>query len=350
MDRKAVYNIALGLLIALSPIACAKPPEPVYQEQLFALGALVDITLWGVKPDLARRAAAGVTEDFNNIHNTWHAWQSSALTRINEQLKNSDPFVIDAELLPFLKRARELSLASGGLFNPALGKLIALWGYHSDERAPGPPPAAAAIAGLVARQPTMKDLLIEGARLHALNPALQLDMGGIGQGYAADIAVKRLRGFGIENALINASGDIRVIGKHGSRPWVIGIRDPHGPGIIASIELQGDESIVTSGDYERYFTYRGQRYHHILDPRTGYPSLGASSVTVLHDNATVADAASTALMVAGPKHWHETARAMGVTQVMLIGTQGTVHISPALAKRMRFEKTPAPKIQLSPSL
>lgn len=337
-------------LLMLSLTACAKPQKPLYQEQLLALGALVDITIWGVEPELAKRAGAQITEDFNHIHSTWHAWQASALTRLNECLKTTKPCPVDAELLPMLKSARELSLASGHLFNPALGKLIALWGYHSDERVDGPPPAAQLVAQLVAQQPTMGDLLIEGNTLRSANPALQLDVGGIGQGYAADLAIKHLRELGIHNAIINASGDIRVIGKRGARPWRIGIRDPRGPGIIASVELQGDESIVTSGDYERYFTYQGQRYHHILDPRSGYPSRGASSVTVVHDNATTADAASTALMIAGPDHWHAVARAMGVKQVMLIATDGSVHLSPALAKRIHFEQTPEPKVRISAPL
>ena len=110
--------------------------------------------------------------------------------------------------------------------------------------------------------------------------------------------------------------------------------------------MQGDESIVTSGDYERYFEYQGKRYAHILDPRSGYPATGARSITVLHGNATVADAASTALMVAGKTEWRQVARAMGIQQVMRIERDGTVQMTPALAKRLRFEINPAPKVEI----
>ncbi|MEO7558259.1 MAG: FAD:protein FMN transferase [Gammaproteobacteria bacterium] len=333
------------LLLVTLLCSCSKS-EPLYQEQIFALGSLVEISLWGVDPALAAQASARLTEDFNRIHTTWHAWEPSALTRINEHLTRAAAFSVDAELIPLLTRARALSLASGGLFNPGIGKLLALWGFQSDERPNGPPPDAPAIAALVARHPGMADLHIDGTTLRSANPALQLDFGAIGQGYAVDIAIEHLRRLGIHNALVNASGDIRVIGKHGKRPWRIGIRDPRGPGILASIEMQGDESIVTSGDYERYFKYKGKRYSHILDPRSGYPVNGAASVTVLHDNAIVADAASTALLVAGANEWQGVARALGVKHVMRIAANGTVQMTPLLAQRLHFEAAPAPKVEL----
>lgn len=342
---KKVWMLALGLCLG----ACNKPPEPLYQEQIVALGALVDITIWGVDPALAQQASAKISADFKRFHTTWHAWHPSELTRINEHLASAARSPIDPLLTPLISRASELSRASSGLFNPAIGKLIALWGFHSDE-AQGPPPAPKAIATLVAHQPNMTDLHIEGNTLRSTNPALQLDFGAIGQGYAVDSAIAQLRKLGIHNAMINASGDIRVIGKRGVRAWRIGIRDPRGPGIIASLEMQGDESIVTSGTYERYFDYQGKRYHHIIDPRNGYPARGAVSVTVLHDNATTADAASTALLVAGPREWHKIARAMGVKHVMLIDEAGTVHINPALAARLHFETKVAPKVELSAPL
>lgn len=336
------------LILLLTTVSCSKP-EPLYQEQLLALGALIDISLWGLEPAAARQAADAVTEDFNHFHTTWHAWQPSALTRINTQLVTGQTFLIDAEMIPLLERARVLSRASDYLFNPAMGQLFARWGFQSDEPK-GPPPDPAVISALVAQHPTLDDVVIEGNALRGTNPGVQLDVGAIGQGYAVDVAIARLRALGVENAIVNASGDIRVIGKHGKRPWRIGIRNPRGNGILASIELQGDESIVTSGTYERYFEYAGKRYHHVLDPRTGYPAQGTLSVTVLADDATTADAASTALLIAGTQDWLRIARAMGVKHVMLIDALGTVYIDPALAKRIRFEIEPAPAIVVSEPL
>ena len=120
--------------------------------------------------------------------------------------------------------------------------------------------------------------------------------------------------------------------------------------MLASLEVQGDESVFTSGDYERYYEYQGKRYHHILDPRTGYPSQGATSVTVIHDNGAEADAAATALMVAGPKDWYEVARHMGIKYVMLVDDEGVVHMNPAMAARVHFEGAQPPKVILSREL
>ena len=136
--------------------------------------------------------------------------------------------------------------------------------------------------------------------------------------------------------MINAGGDLRVIGQHGERPWRIGIRHPRKDGVIAWLDAEANESIFTSGDYERYYIHDGKRYHHILDPRTGYPAAGAISVTVIHQNAGIADAAATALFVAGAEHWHEIARAMDIKYVMLIDTNLRVHMNPAMQKRIHM--------------
>ncbi len=183
----------------------------------------------------------------------------------------------------------------------------------------------------------MTDVHLDGDRPRSTNPNVQLDLGGIAKGYAVDLAVDRIRKMGVADAIVDAGGDLRAIGRHGDRPWRIGIRNPRGPGVIASVQTRGDESIFTSGDYERYFTYKGKRYHHIIDPRTGYPSVGATSVTVIDRDAAKADAAATALMIAGPKGWRRTARAMGITDVMLVAHSGTVYMTPSMAGRVEFE-------------
>ena len=139
-----------------------------------------------------------------------------------------------------------------------------------------------------------------------------------------------LRARGIHNAIVNAGGDLRAIGTHGARPWHIGIRHPRKDGILASIDSAGDTSIFTSGDYERLFEVNGKRFHHILDPRTGYPATGTVAVTVVHENGAIADAAATALFVAGPADWADIARQMGIDRVMLVDSEGTIHMTPAM--------------------
>ena len=114
-------------------------------------------------------------------------------------------------------------------------------------------------------------------------------------------------------------------------------------GLVASIALKGDESIFTSGDYERFFQYEGKRYPHIIDPRTGYPANQATSVTVLHSNASIADAAATALFVAGDD-WPTIAAAMNIDRVMLIRPDGQIELSPLMEDRVRLIGNTKPAI------
>lgn len=340
---RAARRAVLAVVVAAAT-GCSHQQDLLHKSQLLAMGTLVDISIWTRDDALAQRAVAAVTQELNDAQHRWHAWQPSPLTRINSAIAAGSPATVDALTRDLLKQSQTLAEASDGLFNPTIGKLIALWGFHTDDRPDVPPPSRASINALLVAAPTMAALRLKGDQLTSANPDVQLDLGGIAKGYAVDLAVNRIRKLGVRNAIVDAGGDLRAIGGHGSRPWRIGIRNPRGPGVIASLEARGDESIFTSGDYERYFVYKGKRYHHIIDPRTGYPSTGATSATVIHTNAATADAAATALIVAGTKKWRDVARSMGLRYVMLIDSKGTVHMTPAMAKRITFEIDPPPKV------
>lgn len=359
MTRKPYFRPALAagllsiiLLFAL-PGCERRPAATEFSETVYTFGTLVDVTLIGVEKGHAAAAYNAILDDFNYMHHTWHAWQPNALARINGLLKTGAPFSLAPSILPLITSAQTLSRQSEGLFNPAIGQLIKLWGFQSDSRDElQPPPEQADIDALLAQPPGMNDIVIEGLSMHGTNNNLQLDFGGFAKGYAVDIAINHLRELGVENAIINAGGDLRAIGRHDDRPWHIGIRQPRGEGIFASVDIEGDESIFTSGDYERFFMYDGKRYHHIIDPRTGWPADQTSSVTVIHSEGATADAAATALFVAGPKDWYRIAKNMGIKYVMLIDRQGRVHMNPAMARRIRFnpELTSTPEIILSAEL
>ena len=145
-----------------------------------------------------------------------------------------------------------------------------------------------------------------------------------------------LKNMGIKNAIINTGGDLKAIGSHGDRPWQIAIKHPRKDTWLAKIETRNEESVFTSGDYERFYSYRGKRYHHILDPRTGYPAQGTQSVSVLHTDSGLADAAATALFVAGPEQWENIAKKLELKEVMFIDEAGIIHITPAMSDRLFF--------------
>lgn len=278
------------------------------------------------------------------MHGAWHAWQPGPLGRVNSLLPTGGWFSGSPSLVKMIARSKELSTETDGLFNPAIGRLLELWGFHSDEPPKGPPPPLEAIQALLDARPSMDDIEIDGIRLRCTNPAVQLDLGGFAKGWGVDRVSERFQAMGIDNAIVNAGGDLRAWGKRGDRSWRIGVRHPQRAGVLAAIEIRGDESVFTSGDYERYFEWEGRRYHHILDPRTGYPAQGTTSVTVIHPDAATADAAATALFIAGADDWPRIAARLGVESVMWVGSDGKVEMTQSMADRVHFEVEPTPEV------
>lgn len=340
LNRTAI----LFLVVILAACTASKPP--LYRYEFFAFGTVIELTVYGVDATTAERAYDQLVNDFNYMHNTWHAWREGTLVHTNRLLAAGKPFRADDSIRQLVEASKALSAESGGLFNPAIGKLVALWGFHSDAL-PSTPPDKVAIDALLKQRPRMEDISVDHGTLQTDNSAVQLDFGGIAKGYGIDRAIDQLRALGIDNAIVNAGGDLRAIGRRGARPWRIGIRHPRAHGVVASVEIEGNDSIFTSGDYERYYIFDGKRYHHILDPRTGYPTDGVMSVTVLHKVAAVADAAATALFVAGPETWQEIARNMNIAYGMLIDSQGQIDLTPDMAQRLDFTIDPSAGIQLS---
>lgn len=319
---------------------CEAPPQ-LQQRQLYTFGTLVEVSLWGVETELAERAFEALAGEFDYMNEAWHAWRPGTLGTFNDRCATGEPFQGDAGVVELVRLGTALSEGGGGLFNPAIGRLVALWGFHADLPEPRAPPAAA-IAELVAAAPAMADIHIDDdGTARCVNTAVRLDFGAFAKGYGVDRAMERLRGLGIANAVINAGGDLRAIGTRDGRPWRIGVRHPRGPGALARLEVAGDESVFTSGDYERWFEWQGTRYHHIIDPRTGRPSRGAASATVVHGDATTADAAATALMVAGAGVWPAVAARLGITEALVITADLEAEMTPAMERRLQFVAEPA---------
>lgn len=329
--------VVLALLLLLG--GCARLENQ--QHQLYVFGTLVDINLWQVEPAQGRAAVAELTETFQTMHREWHAWEPGPLVEINRAIAAGRPAPVIPSLVPIIEQSAELSARSDGLFNPAIGGLLNLWGFQSSERPSGPPPTKAAIDEWRLSRPAMAAVRLRDGVLTSDNPRVQLDFGAFAKGYAIDVAIAKLRARGIENAIVNAGGDLRAIGSKDGQPWRVGVRHPQGDGVLAAIAVQGDESVFTSGNYERFREHEGVHYQHILDPRTGWPVEGVTSVTVIHDNGAVADAAATALVVAGPKEWHRIARQMGIRYAMLVDDHGTVYMNPAMQRRIEFQEPPA---------
>lgn len=280
------------------------------------------------------------------MHNTWHGWKKGGLLgEINRAIAEGKSIAIPDEATALLEKSRELSRESAYLFNPGIGKLIALWGFHGEEWS-GPPPPQADITHLLSTAPSLDNLQLQDGSLQSNNRDLKIDLGGIAKGYAIDRAIAQLNKLGINNAIVNTGGDLRAIGSRGERSWNIGIRSPDGGDPVAALQPRRDESIFTSGDYERMFLHEEKRYHHIINPATGWPASNTRSATVIHSDAMTADAAATALLVASPEQRARVATAMGVQYVLIIDGEGVYHMTEAMQKRLSLQQEEGLRIQL----
>lgn len=323
--RRAWLGWATGLVV-LPTSARATRRET---RQLF--GSPIDLLL----PDRTPRAAGDeVLAGLTAMNTHWNAWKAGDLGDLNAALRMGRPHVTTPALASMIRSAAALELASEGCFNPAIGGLVGAWGFHDDVMRPGARPRVDAIARWTVAPPSLAQLELRGCSVRASSRRVQLDFGAYAKGVALDWALDRLARQGVPDGLLNLGGNLAAMGGIDGRAWQVGIRDPHRPGLVASLALQGREAVVTSGTYERWRLLDGQRCSHILDPASGAPAAGLDSVTVVHPSAALADAAATALLVAGPARWRSVARRMGVDQVLVIDRAGRRHASVGLAPRL----------------
>ncbi len=338
MIMRMIINVFLvSIVLCLS--ACRAPRESsatLINRTHFIFGTLVEISVWAKADERTEAALAEVEQALNDMHHQWHAWKPGRLAQINRALRAGEAVQLRADEAAFIQRAQALSLQSGGHFNPAIGELIHLWGFHSDEfPIAAPPPERAQIEAFVQQRPDMRDLHFDGAQLRSSHARIWLDFGGIAKGLAVDRACEILQRHGLHNAIVNAGGDLRSIGRKGTQDWRIAIRSPVGDGVLASLQVRGDEAIFTSGNYQRYKQHNGQRYAHILDPASGWPVQQIISATVIAADGVSADAAATALIVAGTEHWRAVAHAMGIEQALLIDSDNRCHATAAMHRRLQ---------------
>lgn len=327
----------LLLVLAATLGACSK--EPFYQAQSFVLGTQVEVSIYGETDAKARAAAAAVLQEFDRLHREFHAWQPGPLMALNTAIARGGRHQVSPELAAAIRDATQLAEASNNVFNPAIGRLIALWGFQSDEFKPLLPEAEK-IAALVRAQPRMTDLSVDADNfVTSKNPAVQLDFGGYAKGLALDNAARILRTQGIKNALVNIGGNIIALGKHGARPWHVGVKHPRTSGAIIELDLNEGEAIGTSGDYQRFFELNGQRYCHIIDPRTGYPATHTQSLTVLAAPGprvgVLSDAASKPGFIADISEWEAALKRLGIEAAIRVDESGKIAMSAAMARRAK---------------
>ncbi len=285
------------------------------------MGTLVTITVAGASAPGAETAITDAFKEVERLERLFsHHRPDSDISRINASA-GSKPVQVAAETLEVIAAGLRISTWSEGAFDLTWAALGDLYRFDRKNRRFPTPEEVKQRLPLIGH----RDVLIDETDRTVLlrRPGMRIGAGGIAKGYALDRAALILQRAGLANFTIRAGGQVTVRGNRDGRPWRVGIRHPRRADYFGQVEITSG-SLATSGDYERAFTAQGKRWHHILDPRTGFPAMKSLSVTVLADSGLYSDAMSTALFVSGP------AKALQLLQTAPENT-GAVIVAPDLS-------------------
>lgn len=305
----------------------------LYKYHQIAMGTVIEITLQTDDEEGAKKAALQAFQEIKKIEQLMSPWVgSSDVTRINRSA-GKEWVKISPETLEVIKKSQEISRLSEGGFDITIGPLTQLWRRARERGIPPAPEEVKQILELV----NFKNLLFhpEG-KVFLKKKGMAIDLGGIAKGYAVDRAFETLTSLGYKNLIVNAGGDLRAGGLKNSEPWSIGIQDPRSAEKVMARLSLSDAAIATSGDYEKFFIHQGKRYHHILNPKTGFPADGCQSVTILSKDGMTADGLATAVLVLGPEKGYALCQKIGDVECLIMDGEGKIILSPRLKERIIF--------------
>lgn len=315
MKKEFILAVSVFLII-FAAFGCART-EKSSEAQVFAMDTVMNLTVYGDKRDAALKAA---TEKINALDMQLAVTKSdSEVSRLNA---SAGAFMqVSDVLLTQLKTALMVSERSGGAYDITILPLINLWGFDTDK---AHVPTAAEIDAAKKKMDYRK-IEVSGSSVK-LAQGTSLTIASIAKGYTSQALMDMFRSMGVKSAVVSLGGNVQTLGnKPDGSKWRVGIQDPKSTSAYVGVLEAGETSVVTSGGYQRYFDENGKRYHHILDPKTGYPSEnGLISVSIICPDGTMADALSTTLFVLGKddaiKYW----RTYGDFDMILITGDGRV--------------------------
>lgn len=250
----------LASLLIFFLLGCSKAP---YRESRFLLGTIVEITIAEESAPRARRAAETAFQRIKRIEDLMSIYrEDSEVSSLNREA-GKEAQKVSPELFALVKKSLQYSEITEGAFDITVGLLEKTWGFENKEfRLPRGEELERDLL-LV----NYKDVLIDEEResIRLAKEGMKIDLGGVAKGYAVEEALKELKKSGINEALVNAGGDIQGMGQ---REWKVGLKHPRKRGEILTILKLRNQAVATSGDYEKFFLREGKRYHHLIDPRT----------------------------------------------------------------------------------
>jgi len=311
-------------------------PHLSFSEELFRfhqvlMGTIVEIILIGDNQKKAEKSVIQAFQEIRRIEQLMSPMiETSDVFRIN-QSAGRKWIKVSPETLYVIKKSIEISEQSDGGFDITVSPLIKLWRKAWEKEHPPSEEDLRRSLDLVG----FRNIMISpDGKILLKREGMSIDLGGIAKGYAVDRAFDILRGLGYRNLIVNAGGDLRAGGMKFGEPWSIGIRDPRDQEkTITKIKLEKG-AIATSGGYEKYFIYKGKRYHHIINPKDGLPAEGCQSVSVLCEEGILADALATAVFVLGPEKGFSLCQRTKGIDCLIIDQEGKIILTPGLKEKI----------------
>lgn len=325
------------LLFLFSAVLFAQQDSTMYKLSVtkYLMGTTVETTARSTDINYCKKALLAAYKEMQRVEDLLSCQKdSSEISKIN-RAAGIYPVKVSFETLSILKRAIDYSKKYNGIFDVTIGPLSSLWGFNEDSEIILPENQT--ILKLI-RLVNYKGIIIneQDTSVFLKDNGMSIDLGGIAKGYAIDRGSLVLKKMGINNFILNAGGDIYVSGtKDGEDLWKVGIKHPRNSNeLVAEFNLK-DYAVATSGDYERFKIIDGKRYHHILDPRTGYPGTLSESSTILATTAEEADATATYIFLLG---WKKALSNKDIDYPLLIvAADGTIHYNQTFAKKYNLK-------------
>jgi thiamine biosynthesis lipoprotein len=339
--RKASLLVMLGIAIACAS-AWGDNPDHVIERNRSSMGTNVHIMIWGWDETAAVKAMEIAFAEIDRLDLLMSPWKpESDVSHLNAAAGDGKWVSVSPETIEVLDKAAEASKLSEGAFDITVGSFAGLWKFDAQDK-DGSVPSKEDIEERK-KLVNWKDVLIDhdkkAARLR--RKGQKVTLGGIAKGYAVDRASKILRAHGFADFVVQDGGDMFVAGRKGPRAWRVGIQDPraeHGV-YFAAAEIQ-DRTFSTSGDYERFVIKDGKRYHHIIDPTTGFPATRCRAVTIMALDAFTAEGLSKTVFIWGPERGAALLEKLGVDGV-IVGADNKVTITKGLKDKVWILQPPS---------
>ncbi len=323
------------LTLSMLLTGCIKDKELV-TNSTYMLGTFLQVSIWTEEQAKGEEIIANCFRRIQEIEKKMSVnIESSEVSEINRNAGIKE-IEVSSDTAFVLRKAKEYASLTKGEYNPAIGTLVKLWGIGTDrERVPEKNEIDEVIQYV-----NYKDIEIqEGNKVKLAREGMYIDLGGIAKGYAADEVLMILKESGIQHAIINLGGNIYALGKKSDgSDWKVGIQDPYEPtGTHMGVVEITDKTVVSSGNYERYFMKGDIRYHHIIDPKTGYPAdNGIISATIISNSSIDADALSTGTYVLGLEKGMELIENINGVECIIITEDKGVYLSSGMKGQFKI--------------